>query len=220
MTWSRAYHSIDSPSNPYSHSIFFTTTTTMSTPTNQTPSQPIAIDSNTAGVAHSQNRRRSNSLWSNPGLSPSTSPVSPTMSTLQTPSSTYSTLPRPSQASPTSATSPLSYFLSGSPVKSAYPWTTSLPGGGGGGGGGGFQGKGFVDGSAIVEDDDSGNNTFQKFGHSRTASASWSTAGHERGAGVMRRLSLGGALGAPRVSHLHQYLSPHPLMLTDPFSSL
>lgn len=62
-------------------------------------SQPIPIDTSSTG------RRRSNSLWSNPGLSPSSSPLSATMSALQTPSSfsyasLQSTFYRPIRATP------------------------------------------------------------------------------------------------------------------------
>lgn len=67
-----------------------TTYHAMSSPTNspKAHAQPIAIDtSGRSGSAVPNGRPRSNSLWSNPGLSPSSSPLSTNMSVLQTPSS-------------------------------------------------------------------------------------------------------------------------------------
>ena len=74
-----------------------------------------------------------------------------------------------------------------------------MPAGGGGGGGGiGAQTKGLGDNnSAIAEEEDS---ALHKVGHARAASTNWSTTGHDRAAGVMRRLSLGGALSSTKVS--------------------
>ena len=151
----------------------------MSTTSDQT-SQPISIDSNNA---HNPNRKRSASVWSNPGLSPSASPVSSTMS-LQTPPPLASSFTRQGQGSPTSPTSPLSFFLGSSPVKSNFY--------------GGSQKSSLLDGSAVAEDEDAGPRT--GFGHARGGSMNWPTSGHDRAAGVLRRLSLSGALGGVRVS--------------------
>jgi len=151
-------------------------------PTTSTSSQPISIDPNNA---HNPNRKRSASVWSNPGLSPSASPVSSTMS-LQTPSSIASSLPRQGQGSPTSPTSPLSFFLGSSPVKPTFGFSGTAS----------QKNSSFLDGSAVVEDDDTGPRT--AFGHSRGGSMNWPTSGHDRAAGVLRRLSLSGALGGVR----------------------
>ena len=59
----------------------------------------------------------------------------------------------------------------------------------------------MLDGSAVVEDEDGGPRT--GFGHTRAGSMNWPSNGHDRAAGVMRRLSLGGALGGVRVSDIH-----------------
>ncbi|KAF9505060.1 hypothetical protein BS47DRAFT_579269 [Hydnum rufescens UP504] len=117
------------------------------------------------------------------------------MSALQTPSSFSSAFPRPISSSPPSTVSPLTYILAGSPVKSTFSRGNGLPGGGGGIG---AQAKAFSDGSSAVSEED--DNVYHKVSHTRTASANWSTTGQDRAAGVMRRLSLGGALTSSRPS--------------------
>ncbi|KAF8340306.1 uncharacterized protein EI90DRAFT_3285753 [Cantharellus anzutake] len=98
------------------------------------------------------------------------------------------------QGSPTSPTSPLSYFL-GSPtaIKSGFAGAY-----GGIGGGIGPQ-KNIPEGSAVSEEDDTPIGPRTRLGHARAGSVNWpSGMGHDRASGVMRRLSLSGALSGVR----------------------
>ncbi|KAF8318430.1 hypothetical protein DL93DRAFT_385862 [Clavulina sp. PMI_390] len=148
--------------------------------------------------------------------------------------------PRVQQGSPPSTTSPLAYFLPpSSPIKkpSAFPWTspTNATSPGASPTGGLSRILSNTNDSAISEDDDDpisplarsmthsgvlGSPTAAKGGggsagggHFRSGSLSWHThpAARERAAGVMRRLSLSGALG----SGMKPSVSP-PLSTTSP----
>ena len=155
------------------------------------------------------NRHRSSSITSSiPGLS--TSPTSPVPASLQTPSSFGFPRTTGNVANPTTPASPLAaYFFGGSTTSPAQSKASpGFP----------FHAKGFS--TSTVEDEDSPP-AQDMIGHTRRASASTTFRApptNERGAGIMRRLSLSNAF--QRVSNfppcfiLHRFilhlLARHP----------